>query len=269
MQTTTIRHPMLQSTVLAPKTHAAAASAPANGTTPNAGTNGTGGTGSTSNTNAATGSSADATGNPNATLNESDFITLLVTQLQNQDPLNTVPPDQLASELAQFTSVSELQQLNSQFANQVTATNSNTAAVQASLGESLIGRQVIGTGNQVDVSGNTTSVIADIGGSGGVASLTLSDGNGNTVGTFPLGPVQAGRQVLSFPTNGVKAGPYTYALKVTDPSGNSVSSTTYMAGTVNGVDLSNGAPTLDLGDLTLPISNLIEVLPVQAAANSN
>jgi flagellar basal-body rod modification protein FlgD len=197
----------------------------------------------------------------NQTISEADFMQLLVAQLQNQDPLNQLPPDQLASELAQFTSVSQLQTLVTSDASQLTATQANTQAVQASMGQGLIGRDVIATGNQVDVSGNTTKVIADIGGSGGTAVVTLTDGNGNTVGTYPVGAVGAGRQVLTFPTNGVAPGAYTYSLSVKDGAGNAVSSTTYVAGTVNGVDLSGTTPSLDIGDLSVPISSLVEVLP--------
>ena len=113
-------------------------------------------------------------GSPNVTtppISEADFMQLLVTQLQNQDPMNPLQPDQLASELAQFTSVQELAQLNSNSSSQASATASNTQAVEAGMAAGLIGRPVIATGNEVDVSASsgTTRVIADIGGSGGNA----------------------------------------------------------------------------------------------------
>jgi len=197
-------------------------------------------------------------------ISEADFMQLLVTQLQNQDPMNPLQPDQLASELAQFTSVQELAQLNIDASSQATATSSNTQAVEAGMAAGLIGRPVIATGNGVDVSSSssTTRVMVDVGGSGGQGVLTLTNSAGQTVGTYKLGTLPGGtHQVLSFNTSGVTPGPYTYSLSVTSGSGVSVPVNTYLAGTVTGVDLSTPTPTLDIGDLTTSINNLVEVLP--------
>ena len=46
-----------------------------------------------------------------------DFLTLLVTQLQNQDPLEPVNQDNFISQLAQFSTVQGIEQLNDQFSN--------------------------------------------------------------------------------------------------------------------------------------------------------
>ena len=196
---------------------------------------------------------------------------ILVTQLENQDPMDPVQPDQLASELAQFTSVQELSQLNTDATDQLSAVTDNTQAVEANMATALIGRPIIATGSEVNVSSssNTTSVLADIGGTGqGV--LTLTNAQGQTVATYNLGTLNAGnQQTLSFNTQGVTPGAYNYSLTVTGSSGSSVSVATYITGTVTGVNVTTGTPTLDMGDLSAPITSLYEVLPTSSSSSSS
>lgn len=254
----TALHHLLQSTPVAAKD-----ASTGTGTTPS--------TGGTSNGSAASSSSSPSTSSDTPPISEADFMQILVTQLENQDPTNPLQPDQLASELAQFTSVQELAQLNTDATSQLTAVANNTQAVEANMATALIGRPVVATGGEVDVSSSssTTSVLADIGGTGqGV--LTLTNAQGQTVGTYNLGTLNAGnQQVLSFNTKGVTAGPYNYSLTVTNSSGSSVPVTTYITGTVTGVNVTTGTPTLDIGDLTAPITNLVEVLPTSTTSGTN
>ena len=195
---------------------------------------------------------------------------LLVTQLQNQDPMNPLQPYELAAQLAQFTSVQELVQLNTQFGTQATAINNNTQAVEAGLATGLVGRQVVTIGNEVDVSSSAaqTKILADVGGAGGHAVVSLTNAQGQAAGTYDLGVVPGGRQALSLNTSGLATGPYSYSLSVTSSSGASVPVTTYTAGIVTSVDLSTATPTLNLGDLSAPISSLIEVLPAPTSSSS-
>jgi flagellar basal-body rod modification protein FlgD len=229
-----------------------------------------GGAASSPGAGAASSSAANLAAAAGPTISEADFMQLLVTQLKNQDPMNPLQPYELAAQLAQFTSVQQLSQLNSQFTAQATAVNNNTQAVEAGMATSLIGRPIVATGNEVAVSSgsSTGSVIADIGGAGGRASLTLTNAQGQPIGNYALGAVSGGRQILSFPTSGLAPGAYNYTLTVTDASGNVVPTTTYVTGTVTGVDLSTSTPTLQLNNLSVPLSALVEVLPTNGAANA-
>jgi len=224
---------------------------------------------------AAAASTATTTASSNVNtppISEADFMQLLVTQLQNQDPMNPLQPDQLASELAQFTSVQQLAQLNTDAGSQLSAVNSNTQAIQANMASALLGHPVVATGGEVDVSASssTTKVLADIGAGGGQGVLTLTNAAGQTVGTYNLGTLAGGpQQVLSFNASGVTPGAYNYSVSVTSPSGASVPVTTYIVGTVTNVDVSTAPPTLGIGDLSAPINNLVEVLPVPPAASTS
>ncbi len=64
-----------------------------------------------------------------------DYMKLLVTQLQNQNPLEPMDNNEMASQLAQFSQLQQLESLNSNFANVLSSTERNYA-------NSLIGKEI-------------------------------------------------------------------------------------------------------------------------------
>lgn len=76
---------------------------------------------------ASSGSSAAASASPSTAglADQSTFLTLLVTQLQNQDPLNPADSTQFVTQLAQFSQLEDLQNINK---NVITISNGLTAA---------------------------------------------------------------------------------------------------------------------------------------------
>src|SRR5208337_5321154 len=122
-------------------------------------------TANTSNSSAASGSSASSTSSASS-LGENDFLTLLITQLKNQDPSNPQDSSAFVAELAQFSSL-----------QQETNVNQN---IQQSAAASMIGKDVTdNTGNTGVVTGVT------IGGPNSTTGLqlniTTSSGKSSTV----------------------------------------------------------------------------------------
>jgi flagellar basal-body rod modification protein FlgD len=64
-----------------------------------------------------------------------DYMKLLITQLQNQNPLEPLDNNEMASQLAQFSELQQLETMNSSFAKVLTSTERNYAA-------SLLGKEV-------------------------------------------------------------------------------------------------------------------------------
>jgi flagellar basal-body rod modification protein FlgD len=61
------------------------------------------------------GTQAASVVNPSSQLNESDFLQLMVSQLQNQDPLNPISDTDFVAQMAQFSSLQGINDLNSSF----------------------------------------------------------------------------------------------------------------------------------------------------------
>jgi flagellar basal-body rod modification protein FlgD len=78
---------------------------------------------------------ADTTSITSASDIQANYLQLLVTQLQNQDPLNPLDNQQMAAQLAQFSQLQQTENLNSSFSKVLDS-------VQRSYAGSLIGKQV-------------------------------------------------------------------------------------------------------------------------------
>ncbi|HET9472364.1 MAG TPA: flagellar hook capping FlgD N-terminal domain-containing protein [Steroidobacteraceae bacterium] len=78
-------------------------------------------------------------------LNQEDFLTLMITQLKNQDPMKPMDPAQYVGQLAQFSSVSGLADINKQIGVLTDSLRGN----QVLDGAGLIGRTVIAAGNDI------------------------------------------------------------------------------------------------------------------------
>ncbi|MDI3262963.1 MAG: flagellar hook capping FlgD N-terminal domain-containing protein [Fulvimonas sp.] len=174
--------------------------------------------------------SAAATGS----MSQADFLKLLTTQLQTQDPTHPLDNSQFVSQLAQFSQLASTQELAStveSLGGQI------TSALQTSqvLGSSnLVGRQVLVPSSSLAYAGSPTSGAVNVASAGDVA-VVIRDGTGKVVRTLDLGAQPAG--LASFSWDGlddsgkpVAAGSYQLAA---DSGGNALS--TYVAGTVSGV----------------------------------
>ncbi len=206
------------------------------------------------------GAAAGATA-PKQSLDKDAFMTLLVTQLKNQDPMNPQDSSQLAAQLAQFTSVEQLTQLNEAVTSQELSLREATLLSKTSLSATLIGRRVIGEGNQLQVPATGAAQIrVEIGAGGGQAKLRLLDSTGREVTTRELGVVPAGRQTLTLPAD-LPAGTYRYELTVTGPKDAAVPVATFTRGIVDGVTFKNGQIVLRIGGMEVALDDLAEIEP--------
>jgi flagellar basal-body rod modification protein FlgD len=98
-----------------------------------------------SETESASARAANATSAKKAELNQEDFLTLMITQLKNQDPMKPLDPSQYVGQLAQFSQVSGLAEMN----KQMTALTDSLRGNQVLDGAALIGRAIIAPGNNI------------------------------------------------------------------------------------------------------------------------
>lgn len=204
-----------------------------------------------------TGASSTATA-PKKELDKDAFLTILVRQLKNQDPLSPLQPHELAAQLAQFSSVEQLSNLNSAMEAQTLASQMAALVGQTTLSASLLGRDIVAYGSQVEIAAGTTPhVRIDVGGAGGVGTLTLKDSNGRVVATRDLGRVGPGMQDLSLPRD-LPNGNWTFEVKVRSGD-RDVSVTSFTSGRVTAVEFKNGRIMLKLGKLEVSLDDLLQI----------
>jgi flagellar basal-body rod modification protein FlgD len=187
----------------------------------------------------------------NSTLSESDFLTLLTTQLENQDPLNPQSPSDFAAELAQFSTASGVQTLNS--------TLGSGGGVQAA---GLVGKNVAVSGNALVLGASGSAPGAfNLSAPAKDVSVTITNAAGSIVDTVDLGAMAAGNQNFSW--NGqstagtaVPAGTYSYKINATSTSSAvAATATPYSVVPVTSVVMGGqSGPMLNLGGGVAPVA---------------
>jgi flagellar basal-body rod modification protein FlgD len=195
------------------------------------------------------------------TVNKDEFLQLLVAQLRHQDPTNPMDSQDFAAQLAQFSSLEQLTQLNDAMTTQIQASQENSLVAQTTFSATLMGKTVIASGDQVSIpTSGSGKIHVTVGAGGGTAKLTLLDSDGNKVATRDLGTVAGGDQTITLPSD-LPGGDYHYTLEVTDLKGKSVAVETYTTGIVSGVVFSSGSILLRLGTLEVKLDDVTELAP--------
>jgi flagellar basal-body rod modification protein FlgD len=130
------------------------------------------------------------------------FLKLLVTQLQNQDPLNPMDNAQVTSQMAQISTVSGIQQLNSS----VSGLNTQFVQMQALQGVSLIGREVTVPGKRLDIAGGSGAGGFDLDSAADSVTVQIMNEAGSVVDTVDLGAQSAGTHSFDWDATGVADG---------------------------------------------------------------
>lgn len=197
-------------------------------------------------------------GSGGAAVSQSEFLTLFVTQLQHQDPLSPMQPDQLTAQLAQFASLEQLTGVNARL-DQL-----SVLSQQGLL--SLIGRDVAFGGGGIAVEKGSASAVGyelDAAAAKVIATVTRTDGQ--VVRVVDLGARDAGRHEFVFDGrdadgNVVPDGQYRVAISAaTSAQETPTQLDLTIRDTVDGVDFSVEPPVLLVGGLRIPLDQVREV----------
>lgn len=205
-------------------------------------------------------SAASLSGSVGGRMGKEEFLQLLVIQLKNQDPFDPLDPTQFTSELTQYSSLEQLVNLNDKIEAQTESDAFNTMSMNTSLAASLVGQEVLANGTMAFVSDSGEgSVTVEIGGSGGMAAISIFDSVGNAITTRQLGNVAGGRQEIGLDQLGLPPGSYNYRVDVTTPDGKAVEVAHYAGGKVDGVQFGADGIMLKVGYTLIPLTQLIEI----------
>jgi flagellar basal-body rod modification protein FlgD len=187
------------------------------------------------------------------------FLKLLTAQLRNQDPLSPLDANQFTAQLVQMNGVQQ-QILTNQLLNQL-VTN------QGGLGNAvgLIGKQVSAATAASTLNGGQASWNYSLAGAASDVTLQVVDSSGNVVYQTQPGAMAAGDQTFTWDGKDLRgnqrADGTTYGLRVVakTASGDTISSTVNLKGTVLSVQNIDGQTVVDINGTKVPLSLVTSV----------
>lgn len=194
-------------------------------------------------------SAAPVSASGSTTLDQGDFLKLMTAQLKNQDPFEPVDNTQMVAQMAQFSSLAGISEMNTT----LKAISDKLAGTSASEALAYVGRNVLTAGDTAY--GRTTGGVAGaVEIDGDVAGLTVSiqSADGQLLRALPLGPRRAG--TVDFDWDGktdsgadAGAGPFTVRASAADAAGATIATRTLVWAPVAAVSMpASGAPILTL-----------------------
>jgi flagellar basal-body rod modification protein FlgD len=186
---------------------------------------------------------------------QNQFLTLLTTQLKNQDPLNPMDNSALTSQLAQISTVEGITNLNTTLQAIGSQINASQAIDTAGLlGASvLVGGSDILLGTNKDTGGRVTTPFGiDLQGAATNVTVQMFDSSGNLVNSIDLGAQKPGILSYSWDGNGATGaalpdGKYSFAVKAVGADGSAVTADPLTYGQVASVAYGSNGPILNLG----------------------
>ncbi len=205
---------------------------------------------------------ADGTAKAGDELDKNDFLNLLVTQLQYQDPLNPMDSADFTAQLAQFSSLEQLTNMSDQL-KELTLTQ-NTLNNSQAVG--YIGRTVLSNGNATQIiDGNTAPLQVALDAPAAEVFVSIYDTTGALRTTFSADGMAAGRGAIEWAgtdmdNNPLPDGNYRFEVAAIDGAGEEVGASPMSSGRVSGVAFNNGESTLVVNGQPIRLDDVIEVI---------
>jgi flagellar basal-body rod modification protein FlgD len=208
-------------------------------------------------------SSGNTAGSSSAAQIQNQFLTLLVAQMKNQDPMNPMDSSQMTSQLAQISSVQGIQNLNTS----ITSLLGQMGSLQTLDSTNLVGHTALVNGSTLELSnGSPTGGGYQLPSNVDGGAITIRNASGLVVAQLPLTGTGAGLSVFAWDGTQIDgrqapAGQYTFSVNATS-GGQAVTATPLAAGVVQGVQQNaNGQPQINLGSLGVKsLSSVVQMM---------
>jgi len=214
--------------------------------------------------------SSQAANVPSKELDRDAFLSLLITQLQPQDPLNPTDSVEFTAQLAQFSSLEQLGNVN----ENLEQLQNFQASINNSQAVSLIGKEITANGNSLNLAnGQPVGCDFKLDGDASMVVVTIYDPTGEFVKSFESQNLTTGQHTLYWDgtdQNGSSAasGNYNFEVMAADANGNNIQTTTFFSGEVNKVIFENNTTYLISGYQRVALGDVIEVGAIENIADN-
>jgi len=215
----------------------------------------------------------------NRILGKSDFLKLLITQLQFQDPTSPMKDQEFISQLAQFSSLEQLQNMGQGFSDigegirNLTNQYTNSAqwdyllsqTINNTMAASVIGKQIKAVTNEVHLSDSDSPKIGfELADTAEKVEISIYDREGNLIRVIEVSNLPEGYNEVEWDGKDYldkRVEPRTYAvsIKAYDSDNNPIAADILFKGKVSGVKYVEGNAYLMVAGLDIPLSNVVQI----------
>ena len=188
------------------------------------------------------------------------FLTLLVKQLQYQDPLDPVKNTEFTAQLAQFSQLETMTDMKKSM-DKMSTLQTSVNNIQAL---SFIGKQVEAKGNTVQFSGQAANLTITLEDKAAQVKVTLYNSEGSPIRSMITKNAPKGDVACTWDGKGddgetVGNGKYHYSIEATGYDGKAIATTSYAKGLVTGVRYDSGNIYLEIGDKEVSIADVNKI----------
>ncbi len=209
----------------------------------------------------------DTNGNPISAesrkmLGKDDFLKLLITKLTHQDPLKPMEDEAFVAQLAQFSSLEQLQNVNNSLENSLEWDYLQMQTINNTMATNLIGREVKASYNGVYLDANNRPTISfNCPQYAQRVNVQILDINGTVIRTLTEKGVPPGSNKIEWDgldQNGQRVGEGYYSIKVSavDVNGELFTPSTFLQGKVNGIIYREGSAYLQVAGMEIPLAEI-------------
>ncbi len=194
-------------------------------------------------------------------LGKEDFLSLLVTQLSNQNPLEPMDNMDFIAQLAQFSELEATTNLG----DHLSSMESFMASINNFGAADLVGKEIKAVGDKVEISGSgPVTLNYDLEESAVSLNVNIYSSNDVLVKSISVGSTEAGeRQTVWGGTDNsgspVSPGTYTFEVNAKDDTDTAVDVTTFVDGVVDKAVFISGIPYLYVGNQEVPLKDVLEI----------
>ena len=198
-------------------------------------------------------------------MGKEDFLLLLVAQLKNQDPLSPMESTDFIAQLAQFSSLEQIQNMNEKLGLGIETDLLTAQSINNSMITFLIGKEVQVATDQVQLSSDTEVELGYIVSESTVkANLKVYDKNGTLVFQKQMEGFKPGTNSFTWDGKNEKGefigdGMYRFEVELTDSNEQSTNVFTYLQGIVSAIRYYSDGALLEVNGQTFSVGNVIEV----------
>ena len=200
-------------------------------------------------------------------MGKDDFLKMFVTQLKYQDPLNPIKNEDFAAQLAQFTQLEELQNMNTSLQQSIQTNVNMSQGINNSLATTMIGKSVKTSDTEFayETGDGNKDLNFTLGKEAQKVTIKIYNENGDLVKTIDQYNMAAGENKITWngtndSNSAVQDGNYTFTIKAEDISGKVVEATPYQLLKITGIKFVDGLANLMSGDIVISYSDVLEIM---------